>query len=126
MSMLTAWRRQPTTSIWCQGCSTEWPTCAMGWTDTGLYRCRRCNPNPGPPHAAQTPAQRQRSERYAKASITSQRCTECGRKLRKHSWSPCSPQPGAETVPTEVVLCDDCVGPDPFEHGWMGFDIVRM
>lgn len=130
------WRKQEL-DTWCQGCGTEWPVCAMNWDTIGQYRCRICNPDPGAPHDAQTPAQRVRSQRYAAAragTAKRYRCTECGRRIRKHGWNFCAPwatgkhRETAEALAplfTNVELCDDCVGPDPHTHGWMGFDLVR-
>jgi hypothetical protein len=97
----------------------------MNWTDTGQYRCRQCNPDPGPPHDAQGPAQHARSLRYAAATAgtaKSYRCTECGRKIRKHVWHPSWDNP----LPSNVELCEHCIGDDRGDiHRWMGFDIVR-
>jgi DNA-directed RNA polymerase subunit RPC12/RpoP len=96
----------------------------MGWTDTGQYRCRQCNPDPGPPHPAQPPAQHARSQRYAAAKAGTSpryRCTECGTKLRKHVWHPSWSNP----LPRGVALCDQCIGDNTDDFAqWMGMDIV--
>lgn len=121
---------KPSPTTWCESCGIEWSVRGMGWTDAGLYRCRRCNPDPGPPHEMQTPVQHARSKRYAAAKdgrARRQRCTECGCKIRKYGFSP-SNWPGGESenVHYNVELCSDCVGPDPYKHGWLGFELVGI
>lgn len=132
------WRRRVEAPVWCQGCGEQHPVCCMNWDSIGQYRCRQCNPDPGIPHESQTPAQRARSRRYAAAAAGTAkqwRCTECGRRLRRKVWSPmacwATGEHRAEAealsgVLKGVELCDDCVGSEPFNRGWIASDIVTM
>jgi hypothetical protein len=116
-------RKPPTT--WCAGCDAQRPVCAMNWTDTGQYRCRQCNPDPGPPHDAQAPSQHARSLRYAAAhagTAKRHRCTECGTKLRRHlfvaGWA-------SGLKFQNVELCNDCIGDNPAFGEWFQMELVR-
>jgi len=111
----------------CEECGHLWHPKAMNWNTIGLYRCRRCNPDPGPPTQTMSPQQLVRAKRYARVienTAPAGRCTECGCKLRKIVWHPLTWCDNAESVHHGVQLCGDCVGPDPFDHGWMAMQIV--
>ncbi|MCV7208377.1 hypothetical protein [Mycolicibacterium canariasense] len=101
----------------------------MNWNTLGLYRCRQCNPDPGPPHDSQSPQQRACSLRYAAARRSLRhRCTECGRKYRDHyvmsgPWRLPPEDQALYEILKDVSLCPDCVGDDPFDHGWMGMTL---
>lgn len=118
------WRKKPDRQlVWCEGCSTQWPACAMSWTETSLYRCRLCNP-PCPPHAAQLPAAHARSIRYQHAYhyIRGRSCTECGHRYGNHFWEASWRNPLRGTQ-----LCQHCIGPerDNFDL-WYGMEMVRF
>ncbi|AHJ88374.1 hypothetical protein CG91_gp074 [Mycobacterium phage 39HC] len=47
-----------TTRDWCQGCGNIPLRRLMGWTESGLYRCRTCRGLPERPHGLQNPPPR--------------------------------------------------------------------
>ena len=64
-----------------------------------------------------------RAKRYqdaAQGKAKMFRCTECGKRCRKHIWNPSLDNP----LPHDVSLCDICIDVVDDRNKWMGFDIV--